>query len=42
MLAAYLIQAGSSYGDAMQTLSLANPDLALREAQITFLKALGG
>jgi protein-tyrosine phosphatase len=40
MLAAYLIQSGASYGDAMQTLSLANPDLELREAQTTFLQTL--
>ena len=40
LLAAYLIQSGSSYGDAMQTLSLANADLELREAQTTFLQTL--
>ena len=40
MLAAYLIQSGSSYGDAMQTIAIANPDLELREAQTTFLQTL--
>ncbi|MBD1841855.1 dual specificity protein phosphatase family protein [Cyanobacteria bacterium FACHB-63] len=40
MLAAYLIQSGSTYEDAIQTLTLANPDLELREAQTAFLQAL--
>lgn len=42
MLASYLIQAGSSYDDAMQTILFANPDVELREAQITFLQDLAG
>jgi atypical dual specificity phosphatase len=40
MLASYLVQAGSSYDQAMQTLLTANPDVELREAQIAFLKSL--
>jgi atypical dual specificity phosphatase len=40
MLAAYLIQSGSAYEDAIQTLKLAHPDLELREAQTAFLQAL--
>jgi atypical dual specificity phosphatase len=40
MLAAYLIQTGSTYEDALRMLQLANPDLELREAQIAFLQAL--
>lgn len=42
MLASYLIQAGSSYDNAMQTILVANPDVELREAQITFLQDLAG
>ncbi|MBW4579374.1 MAG: dual specificity protein phosphatase family protein [Tildeniella nuda ZEHNDER 1965/U140] len=42
MLAAYLIQSGLSYDEAMQTIAIANPDLELREAQTTFLRALAG
>ncbi|GEM_PF-287570 len=42
MLAAYLIQTGLSYDEAMQNIQSANPDVALREAQTTFLKALAG
>ena len=40
MLAAYLIQSGSSYQEAMQLILSANPDVDLREAQISFLKEL--
>ena len=40
MLAAHLIQAGSTFEDALQTILAANPDVELREAQINFLKSL--
>ena len=40
MLAAYLIVAGLSYADALQTIQKANPDAELREAQTAFLQAL--
>ncbi len=40
MLASYLICAGSSYDEAMQTVLDANPDAELREAQTTFLREL--
>jgi protein-tyrosine phosphatase len=40
MLAAYLIQIGSSYDDAMEVIQAANPNAELREAQITFLRSL--
>jgi atypical dual specificity phosphatase len=40
MLAAYLIQAGSSYDDAMQVIQAANPNAELREAQMNFLHDL--
>jgi protein-tyrosine phosphatase len=40
ILAAYLIQTGLSYAEAMQTILEANPDVELREAQIIFLKEL--
>jgi len=40
ILAAYLIQTGLSYTEAMQTILEANPDVELREAQIIFLKEL--
>ena len=40
MLASYLIWAGSSYDEAMQTIQDANPDAELREAQTTFLREL--
>lgn len=40
MLASYLIWAGSSYDEAMQTIQDANPDAELREAQTTFLRKL--
>lgn len=40
MLASYLIHAGASYGDAMQTIQTANPDVELREAQTIFLQKL--
>lgn len=42
MLASYLINAGSSYDDAMQTVQSANPEVELREAQTTFLQGLAG
>ena len=42
MLASYLILAGSSYDEAMQTIQDANPDAELREAQTTFLRELAG
>jgi atypical dual specificity phosphatase len=42
MLAAYLISTGFSYSEAMQTIQDANPDVDLREAQITFLRELAG
>ncbi len=42
MLAAYLILAGSSYDEAIQTIQNANPDAELREAQTTFLRDLAG
>lgn len=40
MLASYLINAGSSYNDAMQAIQNANPDVELREAQTTLLREL--
>ncbi len=40
ILAAYLIETGLSYTEAMQTILEANPDVELREAQIIFLKEL--
>ncbi len=40
MLAAYLIQSGSSFDEAMQIIQTANPNAELREAQIAFLQAL--
>ena len=40
MLVAYLIVAGSSYKQAMQTIQNANPDAELRSAQTTFLQEL--
>jgi protein-tyrosine phosphatase len=42
MLAAYLMSAGSSYDEAMQTIQEANPDVELREAQTSFLRELAG
>lgn len=42
MLASYLIQAGSSYEDAIETIEEANPEVELREAQIIFLRELAG
>lgn len=42
MLAAYLIGAGSSYNDAMQTIEKANSEVELREAQSNFLQELAG
>lgn len=40
MLAAYLINAGSSYDDAMQVIQTANPNAELREVQTSFLRNL--
>ena len=40
MLASYLIWAGLSYEEAMQTIQDANPNAELREAQTTFLREL--
>ncbi len=42
MLASYLICAGSSYHDAMQTIESANSEVELREAQSSFLRELAG
>jgi protein-tyrosine phosphatase len=42
MLAAYLINTGSSYDNAIQVIQTANPNAELREAQTTFLKKLAG
>ncbi|KAB8314305.1 protein phosphatase [Tolypothrix campylonemoides VB511288] len=42
MLASYLIQAGSSYEDAIETIEEANPEVELREDQIIFLRELAG
>lgn len=42
VLASYLIQSGQSYDHALQTILAANPAVELREAQMTFLKALDG
>ena len=42
MLASYLILAGLSYDEAMQTIQDAKPDAELREAQTTFLRELAG
>ena len=42
MLAAYLINTGSSYDSAMQVIQSANPNAELREAQTTFLQKLAG
>jgi atypical dual specificity phosphatase len=40
ILAAYLIQTGSSFEDAIQVIQAANPCAELREAQIDFLRDL--
>lgn len=40
MLAAYLIQSGSSFDKAMQIIQTANPRAELRDAQTSFLKTL--
>lgn len=40
MLAAYLIRAGASYEEAMQTIQTANPNAELREVQMSFLQDL--
>ena len=42
MLASYLILAGLSYDEAMQTIQDAKPDAELREAQTSFLRELAG
>lgn len=42
MLAAYLIQSGSSYDSAMQVIQTTNPNAELQEAQTSFLQALAG
>ena len=42
MLASYLILAGLSYDEAMQTIQDAKPDAELREAQTFFLRELAG
>ena len=42
MLAAYLINTGLSYDNAMQVIQSANPNAELREAQTTFLQKLAG
>ncbi len=42
ILAAYLIQVGSSYDSAIGTIQAAKPEVELREAQITFLRELAG
>lgn len=42
MLAAYLIQSGSSCTEAIQTILDANPDVELRDAQMAFLKEFAG
>jgi atypical dual specificity phosphatase len=42
MLAAYLINAGSSYSEAMQAIQSANAEVDLRDAQTAFLKQLAG
>jgi atypical dual specificity phosphatase len=40
MLAAYLIQSGLTFDQAMQTLLAVKPDVELREAQVSFLQSL--
>lgn len=42
MLASYLILAGLSHDEAMQTIQDAKPDAELREAQTSFLRELAG
>jgi atypical dual specificity phosphatase len=42
MLAAYLIQIGSSYDSAMNVIYSANPQVELRSAQTDFLRSLAG
>lgn len=42
MLAAYLINTGLSYDNAIQVIQTANPDAKLRQAQNTFLQKLAG
>ena len=42
LLAAYLINTGSSYDSAMQIIQTANPNAELRQAQTTFLQNLAG
>lgn len=40
MLAAFLIETGATFEDAMQTLKTEKPELDLRETQIDYLKSL--
>jgi len=40
MIAAYLISSGLSYVEATQIIKGANPNIDLRESQVTFLQAL--
>lgn len=40
LLAAYLIQTGSTFETAQQTILAANPEVELRDAQVEFLKSL--
>jgi len=40
VLAAYLIRSGWTYAQALSTVQTANPEVDLREAQITFLQQL--
>uniref|UniRef100_A0A7C3PF17 Protein phosphatase n=1 Tax=Oscillatoriales cyanobacterium SpSt-418 TaxID=2282169 RepID=A0A7C3PF17_9CYAN len=40
MLAAYLIQSGLTFDQAMQRLLIAKPDVDLRDAQVNFLQSL--
>lgn len=42
MLAAYLIQRGMTFKNALQTILIVNPNVELREAQIVSLQALAG
>lgn len=39
MLAAFLIQTGVPFEQAMQAILVANPEIELREAQIDYLKS---
>lgn len=42
MLAAYLILKGSTYSESIHRIRTANPEVELREAQLTFLQAFAG